>query len=132
MAMKEIQLQPNDHRTIRRVAEELKTFEGIHHQALVRYYGVEIHRVKLTFHFLRLLFSYFSKCNMLFQEEMLIFMEFCTEGTLESLVAATESGLPEVLIRRYTHQLLEAVVTLHNYGIVHRDIKSNYIFLLFY
>ena len=47
MAMKEIQLQPNDHRTIRRVAEELRIFEGIQHNHLVRYYGVEIHRVSV-------------------------------------------------------------------------------------
>lgn len=107
MAMKEIQLQPNDHRTIRRVAEELRIFEGIQHNNLVRYYGVEIHR-----------------------EEMLIFMEFCAEGTLECLVAATEgSGLPEFLIRQYTRQLLQAVATLHDHGIVHRDIKTANIFL---
>ena len=45
MAMKEIQLQPNDHRTIRSVAEELKILEGINHRHLVKYFGVEIHRV---------------------------------------------------------------------------------------
>ncbi|XP_067008813.2 mitogen-activated protein kinase kinase kinase 4 isoform X2 [Anabrus simplex] len=106
LAMKEIQLQPNDHRTIRKVAEELRTFEGITHPSLVRYYGVEIHR-----------------------DEMLIFMEFCAEGTLESLVSATENGLPENLIRWYTHQLLDAVATLHSHGIVHRDIKTANIFL---
>jgi len=59
-----------------------------------------------------------------FQEELLIFMEYCEEGTLESLVAATTSGLPEQLVRSYTRQLLLAVSTLHYHSIVHRDIKS--------
>ena len=62
-----------------------------------------------------------------FQEEMLIFMEFCAEGTLESLVAGSGNGLPESIVRKYTHQLLSAVAALHSHGIVHRDIKSNYI-----
>ncbi|XP_029049394.1 mitogen-activated protein kinase kinase kinase 4 [Osmia bicornis bicornis] len=106
LAMKEVQLQPGDHRAIRRVAEELQIFEGIQHKHLVRYYGLEIHR-----------------------EEMLIFMEFCAEGTLESLVAGSGNGLPESLVRKYTHQLLLAVTVLHCHGIVHRDIKSANIFL---
>lgn len=45
MAMKEIAIQAGDSGTIKRVAEELKIFEGIHHRHLVKYYGVEIHRV---------------------------------------------------------------------------------------
>ncbi|XP_076665905.1 mitogen-activated protein kinase kinase kinase 4 [Andrena cerasifolii] len=106
LAMKEVQLQPGDHRAIRRVAEELQIFEGIQHKHLVRYYGLEIHR-----------------------EEMLIFMEFCAEGTLESLVAGSGIGLPESLVRKYTHQLLSAVAVLHFHGIVHRDIKTANIFL---
>ncbi|XP_015588331.1 mitogen-activated protein kinase kinase kinase 4 isoform X2 [Cephus cinctus] len=106
LAMKEVQLQPGDHRAIKRVAEELEIFEGIQHKHLVRYYGVEIHR-----------------------EEMLIFMEFCAEGTLESLVAGSGNGLPESLVRKYTRQLLLAVSTLHAHGIVHRDIKPANIFL---
>ncbi|KAE8752458.1 hypothetical protein FOCC_FOCC000930 [Frankliniella occidentalis] len=106
MAMKEVQLQPNDHRTIKKIAQELAIFEGIQHKHLVRYYGVEIHR-----------------------DEMLIFMEFCEEGTLETLVAATSNGLPEPLVRRFTLQLMQAVQTLHCHGIVHRDIKSANIFL---
>ncbi|XP_025161131.1 mitogen-activated protein kinase kinase kinase 4 isoform X1 [Harpegnathos saltator] len=106
LAMKEVQLQPGDHRAIRRVAEELQIFEGIQHQHLVRYYGLEIHR-----------------------EEMLIFMEFCAEGTLESLVVGSGNGLPEPSVRKYTHQLLKAVAALHFHGIVHRDIKTANIFL---
>ncbi|KAK0097700.1 hypothetical protein PV326_014408 [Microctonus aethiopoides] len=107
LAMKEVALQPGDHVAIRRVSEELEIFEGIHHKHLVRYYGIEIQR-----------------------EEMLIFMEFCAEGTLESFIAGSGScGLPEIFIRKYTHQLLLAVSILHSHGIVHRDIKTANIFL---
>lgn len=34
------------------------------------------------------------------REEMLIFMEYCPEGTLEELVTTTESGLEESTVRR--------------------------------
>ncbi|KAK4881354.1 hypothetical protein RN001_004673 [Aquatica leii] len=106
MAVKEIALQRNDKHTIRQVAEELKILEGISHNNLVKYFGLEVHK-----------------------DEMLIFMEFCAEGTLENLVAGTENGLPELLIRRYTYQLLLGVAELHTRGIVHRDIKTANIFL---
>ena len=49
MAMKVLPLQPNDHRSIKRVASELNTFEGINHPHLVKYYGVEIHNVRFLF-----------------------------------------------------------------------------------
>lgn len=105
MAMKEIPNQPGENRAIRRVAEELKIFEGIHHRHLVKYYGVEIHR-----------------------EELLIFMELCSEGTLESLVELS-GGLYEGLTRRFTAQLLSAAAELHKHGVVHQDIKTANIFL---
>ncbi|XP_049281606.1 mitogen-activated protein kinase kinase kinase 4 isoform X1 [Anopheles funestus] len=105
MAMKEIAIQPGETAAIRKVAEELKIFEGISHQHLVKYYGVEVHR-----------------------EELIIFMELCPEGTLESLVELN-GGLPEAHARRYTHQLLSAVAELHRNGVVHRDIKTANIFL---
>lgn len=63
-----------------------------------------------------------------FQEELLIFMELCPEGTLESLVELS-GGLHEGLTRRFTAQLLMAVAELHKNGIVHRDIKPANIFL---
>lgn len=48
MAMKEIALQHNDTSTIRRVAEELKILEGVSHRNLVKYYGIEVHRVSIA------------------------------------------------------------------------------------
>lgn len=59
---------------------------------------------------------------------MLIFMELCSEGTLESLVEMS-NGLHEGLTRRYTAQLLDAVAELHKNKVVHRDVKPANIFL---
>ena len=42
MAMKELPLQPNDHKTLRNVAEELRIFESIRHKHLINHYGVEV------------------------------------------------------------------------------------------
>lgn len=103
MAMKEIRFQPNDHKTIKETADELKIFEGIKHPNLVRYFGVELHR-----------------------EEMYIFMEYCDEGTLEEVARL---GLQEHVIRLYTKQIITAINVLHEHGIVHRDIKGANIFL---
>lgn len=105
MAMKEIQIQPGENRAIQKVAEELKIFEGIKHPHLVKYFGVEIHR-----------------------EELLLFMELCSEGTLESLIELS-GAFPEALTRRFAVQLLSATAELHKHGIVHRDIKTANIFL---
>uniref|UniRef100_S4R4B7 Protein kinase domain-containing protein n=1 Tax=Petromyzon marinus TaxID=7757 RepID=S4R4B7_PETMA len=92
-----IRFQPNDHKTIKETADEIKIFEGINHSNLVRYYGVELHR-----------------------EEMYIFMEYCDEGTLEEV---SRLGLQEPVIRHYTKQICTAITELHERGIVHRDIK---------
>lgn len=48
MAVKEIPLQ-HDNITLKRIAEEIKILEGIVHDNLVRYYGVEIHKVSYLY-----------------------------------------------------------------------------------
>lgn len=132
MAMKEIAIQPGETRAIKNVAEELKIFEGINHRHLVKLNGVEVHRVSVEC--AEIVVTMASKStNLLFlslflQEELLIFMELCSEGTLESLVEMS-GGLHEGFTRRYTAQLLDAVAELHRHGVVHRDIKPANIFL---
>ncbi|XP_075975829.1 mitogen-activated protein kinase kinase kinase 4 isoform X2 [Anticarsia gemmatalis] len=105
LAMKEQSVGAGDRRAWQRAANELRVLEGVIHPHLVRYYGCELHR-----------------------EEMLLFMELCVEGSLEALVA-TSGALAEHTARRYTKQLLSAVMELHSRSIVHRDIKSGNIFL---
>ncbi|XP_077977573.1 mitogen-activated protein kinase kinase kinase 4-like [Glandiceps talaboti] len=103
LAMKAMRFMRNDHSIIKDIADEIKNFEGIKHPNLVRYYGVEIHR-----------------------DELLVFMEYCDEGTIAE---AAKQGLPEHLIRRYTYEITVAINSLHEHGIVHRDIKGANIFL---
>lgn len=45
LAMKEVQIQPNDLRAIKQVMGELEIFEQIQHKHLVHYYGLEVHKV---------------------------------------------------------------------------------------
>ena len=55
------------------------------------------------------------------QNEMLIFMEYCEDGTIAEV---SKIGLPEEIIRVYTQQIVKAVRFVHEHGIVHRDIKG--------
>ena len=52
---------------------------------------------------------------------MLIFMEYCEDGTIAEI---SKIGLPEEIIRVYTLQIVKAVKFVHDNGIVHRDIKG--------
>ena len=45
LAMKQMEFQHNDHKAIKAIADEIKIVEGINHPNLVKYYGVEVHRV---------------------------------------------------------------------------------------
>uniref|UniRef100_A0A914WZV5 Protein kinase domain-containing protein n=1 Tax=Plectus sambesii TaxID=2011161 RepID=A0A914WZV5_9BILA len=102
LAMKQLKIDRN-HRAMKSLVDEVENLERLKHPNLVRYYGVEVHR-----------------------EELLIFMEYCTEGTLEKVC---REGLDMILVRKYTHFLLKGVYYMHQHGIVHRDIKPANIFI---
>ncbi|PIO62401.1 hypothetical protein TELCIR_16037 [Teladorsagia circumcincta] len=82
---------------------EVDIFRNLNHKNLVKYYGCEVR-----------------------QDEVLIMMEYCSEGTLERIC---REGLDEELVRRYTNSLLRAVAYMHSQKVVHRDIKPANIFL---
>ena len=51
-------------------------------------------------------------------------MEYCDEGTLEEV---SRLGLQEHVIRLYSKQITTAINVLHEHGIVHRDIKGEWV-----
>ena len=42
----QMKFQPNDLQQLREMCDEIKIFEGIQHPNLVKYYGVEVHKVR--------------------------------------------------------------------------------------
>ena len=101
MAVKEIRLQ--DPQLIPTVAGQIRdeqaVLEVLDHPNIVSYYGIEVHRDKVY-----------------------IFMEYCSGGSLASLL---EHGRieDETVIQVYALQMLEGLAYLHQAGIAHRDIK---------
>ncbi|NWS13991.1 M3K19 kinase, partial [Pachyramphus minor] len=58
-----------------------------------------------------------------------IFMEFVPGGSISSIINRF-GPLPEVVLRRYTRQILQGVAYLHANCVVHRDIKGNNVMLM--
>jgi len=82
---------------------ELRLLETLQHPNVVQYFG--------TIH---------NKTN----NQLEIFTEFVEGGSVASVVKRF-GALEHSVIRKYTKQVLEALVYLHNIGIVHRDIKGD-------
>ncbi|NXI12949.1 M3K19 kinase, partial [Irena cyanogastra] len=58
-----------------------------------------------------------------------IFMEFVPGGSISSILNRF-GPLPEVVLRKYTQQILQGVAYLHDNRVVHRDIKGNNVMLM--
>jgi len=78
----------------------------LHHDNIVRYFGMEVHRDKVC-----------------------IFMEYCEHGSLGKLLENGGRIDDENYIVDYTYQMLSGLMYLHENNIVHRDIKPDNILL---
>lgn len=67
------------------------------------------------------------------EREMFLVMEFCSGGDLFDYITATEGRaerrFPEDLIRRLFTDMCSAVVAMHGWGIIHRDLSPENILL---
>ncbi|KAF1769196.1 hypothetical protein GCK72_001010 [Caenorhabditis remanei] len=100
IAAKVMRIRRENHKAIE---SEINIFRQLTHENLVKYYGVEVE-----------------------DSDVIIFMEFCSEGTLERIC---HGRMDLKMVRQYTHSLLRAVQYLHTQKIIHRDIKPANIFL---
>lgn len=87
-------------REIRSLETELQLLKNLRHERIVTYYGTERTDGKLY-----------------------IFMEYMHGGSVYQHLRDT-GPLNEILARKYTRQILEGVMYLHDNRIVHRDIKG--------
>ncbi|XP_074654036.1 serine/threonine-protein kinase Nek9-like [Tubulanus polymorphus] len=103
---KEINLAPLTEKERRDAQNEIDILSMLNHPNVVMYYN----------HFLDV-------------ETLLIEMEYANGGTMYHKIANEKELLDETAVIWYFYQLVSAVIHIHEYGILHRDIKTLNIFL---
>jgi serine/threonine protein kinase len=103
LAVKQVHVYSRDiaaSKEVRALREEIKVLQGVQHPRIVQYYGSQENGDLLS-----------------------IFMEYMPGGSIKDQIK-TYGPLTENNTKRYTRQVLEGLVYLHDRCIVHRDVKG--------
>lgn len=73
----------------------------------------------------RKLLAYNRKLQEVHRDKVYIFMEYCENGSLGSLLEHGGRIEDEVYIVKYAYELLSGLKYLHGNNIIHRDIKPD-------
>ncbi|XP_005390813.1 PREDICTED: mitogen-activated protein kinase kinase kinase 19 isoform X2 [Chinchilla lanigera] len=110
VAVKQVALDTSDklatEREYRKLQEEVDLLKALKHVNIVAYLG-----------------------TCLEENVVSIFMEFVPGGSISSIISRF-GPLPEMVVCKYTKQILQGVAYLHENCVVHRDIKGNNVMLM--
>ncbi|XP_013403396.1 STE20-like serine/threonine-protein kinase isoform X2 [Lingula anatina] len=65
----------------------------------------------------------------LWAEHLMIYIEFCAGGAVDSIMLELEKGLNETQIKAITHQMCQGLKFLHENKVIHRDLKAGNVLL---
>ncbi|KAL4224924.1 hypothetical protein ACF0H5_015620 [Mactra antiquata] len=110
IAVKQIELnttnQSKAKKEYEKVQEEVELLKTLEHKNIVGYMGTSLEDSIVS-----------------------IFMQFVPGGSIASILARF-GALDEAVFRKYTRQILEGVVYLHQNDVIHRDIKGGNVMLM--
>ncbi|XP_036603773.1 mitogen-activated protein kinase kinase kinase 19 [Trichosurus vulpecula] len=110
IAVKQVALDTSDQvaneREYRKLQEEVDLLKELKHVNIVAYLGTCLEKNLVS-----------------------IFMEFVPGGSISSIINRF-GPLPEMVLSKYTKQILQGVAYLHENCVVHRDIKGNNVMLM--
>eukprot|EP00292_Cryptomonas_paramecium_P010990 CAMPEP_0113713272 /NCGR_PEP_ID=MMETSP0038_2-20120614/31901_1 /TAXON_ID=2898 /ORGANISM="Cryptomonas paramecium" /LENGTH=324 /DNA_ID=CAMNT_0000639983 /DNA_START=106 /DNA_END=1077 /DNA_ORIENTATION=- /assembly_acc=CAM_ASM_000170 len=99
IAVKTVTISSGKVRAVNALKQEIETLRKLSHPNIVRYKGA------LTF-----------------QDRLCVAMEYCSGGSI-STVLSRFGAFEDLVVRKYTRQILTGLEYLHRHCIVHRDIK---------